>query len=335
MPSLLKPVVLDLDNTVIQQSEFLARAQPAVVGWRHHDSALRYWSYKTFLRGLADDVKAKLGAVEGHCFFYGTSDSHHLTWALLTGLNRKPVSVVYFDAHADLNHMCMGRLRVGAGTWVSRAAELPGVDRILGFGMDKDLRYIGNPPVPIGPYTHELNFVQSGKVEFYMNNYPRSRFFGRFKATSRCAQFKPGWFSTDVAWKSFRELGVKKVITEAIDALATEDIYISIDKDAIRPSESVTNYTGRFAGEMRLEQLTEALGLIAKRKNIVAMDVTGDGSSPAFGKEYWGKEMFRKWKDGDVDASLFTKPESVAINSRINLEILRAIGVPVRDEARI
>ena len=66
--------------------------------------------------------------------------------------------------------------------------------------------------------------------------------------------------------------------------------------------------------------------VIAKHKNIIAMDVCGDGSTPSFSP--WSmKDLFRRAKDHGLEEGFFERPENVAINAMSNLKILEAVGV--------
>lgn len=69
------------------------------------------------------------------------------------------------------------------------------------------------------------------------------------------------------------------LIPKIIPNIYTEDVYISFDKSCLKKQESLTNWE---EGRMRLDMVLDIIKAIAKNKNIVGMDVTGEYSLPIY-----------------------------------------------------
>jgi Arginase family len=324
----LEPVIIDLDGSIVAQTDFTSRYSPRVFPARNHDAALRYWATREDLDEFGSAFVREMGPIYGKVIFYGSSDSHNLTWELLK-LLEKPVSVIHFDAHNDFSKMGIPDTSIGAGTWVGRACELPNVKKVIQFGLDKDLGWVGGAPLPLGSYSHEINLITSGQVDCYPNNCVSTTLFGDIENSNPTVEMKSHLFMTDVKWISFKgNGGPEVVVTNALERVPTDDVYITIDKDALCEQDSVTNYHGFLQGAMTLDDMATALRVIAKHKNIIAMDVCGDGSTPSF--PAWSmKDLFRRVKDHSLEEGFFERPENISINANSNLRILEAVGVSV------
>ena len=87
----LKPVIIDIDGSIVAQTDFTSRYSPRVFPARDHDAALRYWATRDDMEQFGRAFVEAMGPVYGKVIFYGSSDSHNLTWVLLKLLDR-PVS---------------------------------------------------------------------------------------------------------------------------------------------------------------------------------------------------------------------------------------------------
>jgi Arginase family len=322
----LEPIIIDLDGSIVAQTDFTSRYSPRVFPAREHDAALRYWATCDDLDEFGSKFVKEMGPIEGKAIFYGSSDSHNLTWELLK-LLEKPVTVIHFDAHNDFSKMGIPDTSIGAGTWVGRALELPNVKKVIQFGLDKDLGWVGGAPIPLGSYSHEIDLITSNKVDCYPNNCISTTLFGDIKNSNPTVEMDNHMFMTDVKWISFKgNGGADAVVTRAMERVPTNDVYITIDKDALREQDAVTNYHGFLQGAMTLEDMVTALKVIAKHKNIIAMDVCGDGSTSTC-RDWSIKDIFRRVKDHSLEEGFFERPENVAINASTNIKILEAISI--------
>ena len=64
-----------------------------------------------------------------------------------------------------------------------------------------------------------------------------------------------------------------------IDAIPTDAVYVTIDKDAFSPTEAATNWD---QGEMPLDHVLAVVEQLARSKRLVGADVCGDYSPPIF-----------------------------------------------------
>ena len=74
-------------------------------------------------------------------------------------------------------------------------------------------------------------------------------------------------------WRNLCERRLDEAISEAIDAMPTQAVWISIDKDVLPENEVVTNWD---QGHMPLEALLAFLDAIRDRKRILGADICGE-----------------------------------------------------------
>ncbi len=63
---------------------------------------------------------------------------------------------------------------------------------------------------------------------------------------------------------------------------------------------------------------------ISKNKNIIAMDVCGDGSTSSC-IDWSIKDIFRRVKDNSLEEGFFERPENIVINAITNIKIFEAV----------
>ena len=325
-PDALNVIVIDVDGAVVQQKRLMDQYQPAVIPVQENTEELRYWCRMGKLEQLRQLLLSSVGTIKGKIIFYGSGDYHHLTYLWLS-LMDEPVTVIDFDNHTDFWKSSPGHLH--CGSWVVNSLELPHVRKLIQLGIDGDLKLskdlpLPNFPMPIGPLTHKISLLREGKVEVYPNSIHRSFLFRKVRATLPCVEFKPGLFTTNAYWKNIQDSGgIELKLERILSSIPTDTVYLTIDKDVLRESESFTNYSG-YQGTMTLDELLAALSLIGKRKRILGADVCGDGS-PASVKGYYFK-MFYAWrKDRKIPLSAFSSPENIRLNEAANLKILERL----------
>jgi hypothetical protein len=182
---------------------------------------------------------------------------------------------------------------------VVNSLELSHVHKVIQLGVDGDLYLskdlpLPNFPMPIGTITHKISLLREGKVEVYPNSMRRSTLLGRVRATLPCVELKPGLFTTKAYWKNIQNHGgIELTLERILPTVQIDAVYLTIDKDVLRESDSFTNYLG-YQGTMTLDELLAAISLIGKRKHIIGVDVCGEGSYASV-KGYPSK-MFYAWR---------------------------------------
>ncbi|HTH16232.1 MAG TPA: hypothetical protein VL974_06235 [Magnetospirillum sp.] len=246
--------LLDLDGSVRDQNVFPSTAQVLDLG--NEADSLRFWADTAAMRRFGQRIGAAR-APEGNgpvVTFVGSGDFHHLTVALLAAVP-EPVSLVHFDNHPDWVTFPPA---YHCGSWVNRVIELPLVKRVVTIGPCAD--DLAWPQLKGG----NLTALKNRTLEILPWRHGPSRLLG-----------KP-----DIHWTALADRPDRaELLTDLFDRLPTEAVWISIDKDVLRPEEAVTNWD---QGEMPLSALEEAVRLLAGRRRIIGVDVCGEYSPPAF-----------------------------------------------------
>src|SRR5262249_20352436 len=178
--------------------------------------------------------------------FMGSGDFHHVTYTLISRMQR-PMQVVVLDNHPDNMRYPFG---IHCGSWVSHVARLPFVSRVHVAGITSgDVQ---------GAHALENHLapLRSGKVIYWCvrRNLRALRLLG-----VRASQ-------------SFDSIAT--MLDALRHALSGEPVYLSIDKDVLASDAVQTNWD---QGVMRLDELEAVIAML--RGNIVASDVVGDVSA--------------------------------------------------------
>jgi arginase family enzyme len=179
----------------------------------------------------------------------GSGDFHHLSLPLVElEARRGRLRVVVLDNHPDNMRFPFG---VHCGSWVGRAAALPGV---------VDVHVLGISSADAGgkhAWENQLGVLRNGRVHYW------------------CVGVDTSWaakrgITTLHGFDSPRQLLAEFIPVMAEDATP---IYFSIDKDVFAPEVVRTNWD---QGQFRLD---DALAVISALKSrIVASDITGEVS---------------------------------------------------------
>jgi len=295
-----RPVLLELDEALERQPGLRAAAAArggAELAARDLGPALRLWSRPGVLRALARRLEAALPpGREPEIVFAGSGDFHHVTPLLLERAIARagePVTVLHFDNHPD-----WARLAVGphCGAWVRRAARMAGVAQVITVGLTSE---------DVGAKAEEgdLALVAQGRLQLFA-----------WRAPGGAAELRIG----DHAWPTVAHLGESAFLDHLDAAVRTRSVYVTIDKDVLRPEDAVTNWD---QGEASLDFVEAAVRRIAWRRRLVGADVVGDWSPPAYGHGpmAWAKraEAFLDQPRRAPDAGL-----ACAVNEAANLRLL-------------
>jgi hypothetical protein len=309
--------LVHLDEALAGQPEFLAAA--AALGAREVDereagSQVRLWAGSEDFAAFGARLAAAVGDTSDRApavTWLGSGDFHHVS-AILVALAAKrcpaPLTVVAFDNHPDWVAFRSG---VHCGSWVRHVLDLGTVARVVGIGMtSRDLVWPEFKGAGLG-------HVASGKLVLFPLSETSSFVMGDYGQGPGHGQR-----GRRVHWTSAPGLCAAANSSSVIDAIQTEAIYITIDKDVLSGGEAATNWD---QGRLSLEELLSWLRLLASRFKVAGVDVCGDYSIPRFR----GSMLSRALKRSEILIDHPRKPRDPAatqrINQRANLAILKTL----------
>ena len=227
---------------------------------------MRLWCSATRIRALAARLSALPAPPGGGPLvsFFGSGDYHHLTTALLQSTPAR-LTVVHFDNHPDWvrippTHNC--------GGWVNRALDLPNVERVITLGVAS-----GDLALPQFK-TANLAALDSGRLEIHPWRAAPSRIWGQVKDG-----FGHRMAGGRLVWRCIEDEDREAFVDSLAARIPTDEIWITIDKDVLRPADAATNWD---QGEMPLDALLDAIRRLARRRRVAGVDICGEYSPPKF-----------------------------------------------------
>jgi hypothetical protein len=250
--------ILDLDGSLTEQTDLLARSAPAVVPLRDWAPRLRlacrFGRFQQFQGALED----RLGVDDHpHLTFYGSGDFHHVSLALL-GRLREPFNLLVIDNHPD---WMRGVPFLHCGTWVWHAARLPLANHIFHVGGDVDFDnyYRWMAPWPL---------LRSGRIRIFpaVRRYRRGGWSAVPSSPLRLQTRSPMPLAR-----------IEELLRPYRDELSALPLYISLDKDVLTTTEAVVNWD---SGHLHLSEVEDVLRAFsdAAGGRLAGMDIVGDWS---------------------------------------------------------
>jgi arginase family enzyme len=305
----LSPTVrlLDLDGSVAGQERLRAylgdRLQ--VVDLRALGPSVRYLATRGAMRRLAAALDP---AERDRLTFTGSGDFHHVTAALLRQFT-EPLSLVVFDTHPDWDRTSPWPC---CGSWVLETLKQPNVRKVVIVGLGRvDLE---GWHINVG----RIDALRSERVAFYPYDCNVSRAFGRRTGRVHCASFAPRGIGSEIRWHRVVDHPWESLIGDIITRLPTNRVYLSVDKDCLDDEAARTNWE---AGRLGLTQLLQGIRQLAREKEIVGADITGEYSPVAI-RSPW----FRALSAWDHPAQPTPAAEELQRNEGTNLALLSALG---------
>jgi hypothetical protein len=264
----LRTLVLDIDGSIASQpgfGELLAKGAALRLDLRSEERALRLWTSASRLFRLRERIADAMPPGRGPVVtFYGSGDYHHIVTALIQGF-ADPLTVVHFDNHPDWvrfppTHNC--------GGWVNRVLALPQVRRVVTLGVSSaDLQW---PQLKSG----NIAALASGQLEVHPWRAEPSRVWGKI-GDGQGHRRRGRW----IEWNCLADRPWPEFVDALAARLPTRAVWLTIDKDVLRPEDAATNWD---QGGMPLASLLAAVERIAAACDIVGVDVCGDYSVPRF-----------------------------------------------------
>jgi hypothetical protein len=244
--------------------------------------------------------------------FMGSGDFHHVSALLLTMALEdtiRPVTVVHIDNHPDWVRFSNG---IHCGSWVNKALDNRQVEKVITLGVcSNDL---------CSPERKGANLAQlsSGRLELYPYDHSPSKVRQQYEKGASYDQTNGA-----LHWQMIASIGEANFIERLLSRISTEDVYLTIDKDALATDDAVTNWD---QGHMRLPYVLSLISEIGARHRIIGADVTGDYSTPNYSGGLWTRTI--KKAEILIDQPL-RKPDSLVvrnINSAANHALLDVLG---------
>lgn len=271
----MRPVLLHLDDALIGQSNLSARVAARggqVLDCRDLGPSIRLWSRPGPLEALEDRINRGLSQDDVPVLtFLGSGDFHHVAAMLIRRACRVaaktggaaggvgegadvPVTIIHFDNHPDWVKFDRG---LHCGSWVGQAARLPGVAKVITIGVcSSDIEPPGNKEA-------DADLID-GLLDIYPYRSPQGDEYSLF----------------DRRWPTIASLGGSAFAVLLDKQIKTEAIYITIDKDVLKPGDAATNWD---QGEMGLDYLQTLIGVVATGRRVIGADIIGDWSQPRYG----------------------------------------------------
>ena len=297
--------LLDLDGALDQHAAIQRALQKGAmtrIDARDLATRLRIVANSQAYRDLTQRLRKSFATGAGpNVTFYGSGDFHHLTTALVS-LCEGPLTIVHFDNHPDwvrfpATHNC--------GSWVNRALDLPGVERVITIGPCSD--DLVRPQFQ----TANLAAVEANRICLLPYRHAPSRVYGSFAPSDSYE-----WHDGALHWQCLDELTDAQICTRILPLINTEKVYITFDKDVLGSGEACTNWD---QGMMRLSSVLSVIKSIAQRYDVVGLDVCGDWSRPLF------TDPFR-WLLSALDRkAVVPDTQALACNAQTNAQILSLI----------
>lgn len=286
--------IFDIDQSVTAQGDFLRKFSAKI-----NTKSLLPFERMARLWCSASAFKKVSSAMQlpnlNQFTLLGSGDFHHLTLALLQQ-HQTPFTLVLFDNHPD---WMRPPHQYHCGTWVYAAARLPQVARIIIVGLEN------------GDLCGKK--FQDGDVESYLKQKIVLLPYSAVDTVIDAQQ--------SLTLQSQLKTSLKAGVQEILDAIITQAVYISVDKDCLRTDDAITNWE---QGTLPLETVTACIVNIREKHTIIGADTVGDYSPPVFNSplKWIGSFLDRPANAWQLEAN--TKANSV--NSAANVKIAHALG---------
>ena len=302
----MRAALLHLDAALTTQDALAAQVVGGggrQVDLRDLGPALRLWSRPKALEQLRARLAEELPSSAGPALvFAGSGDFHHISPILLCraieAADCKAVTVLHFDNHPDWVRFGNG---VHCGSWVGKAARLPGVAKVITAGVcSPDIR---RP----NPRRADLELLTEERLELYAYKGPDGA-----ASVELCGQ----------SWPTIAAMGETTFAAFLADRVGTEAIYITIDKDVLRADAAATNWD---QGQTSLEFLKAQIAPLLATHKLIGADVVGDWSPAIYG----GGAIAALLKRGEAlldQPWAKPAPEARAANEDVNLQLFDLIA---------
>ena len=241
--------------------------------------------------------------IEATITLLGSGDFHHVA-ALLHERIDEPFTLIHFDNHPDWVRLAP---RWHCGSWLNRTLALPNLARAVTLGPCSD--DLVRPGLKGG----NLGALDGGRLALFPWHHAPSRVW-RHIADGPGHRVGNGL----IHWRNLDERSLPEAIDEALAAMPTDAVWISIDKDVLPEDEVVTNWD---QGHMPLDALRAFLDAIRARKRIIGADLCGEYAPIAHANAFKRIESALDQPQREtVDAT------RLAANERVNRALIASLA---------
>jgi len=304
--------ILNIDGSLPSQpgmAAAFAEGGAQCVALRDVEHALRLWATRNQMQRLA----ARLAALDPPpgdgplVTFYGSGDYHHVATTMIAAI-AEPITVIHFDNHPDwvripATHNC--------GGWVNRVLRLPQVERVVTLGVCSD--DLVRPQIKTG----NVAALASGRLEIHAWRAQPSWVWGKIGDGAGHRQI-----GNHLVWRCLADQDWTGFLHALFARLPTVAVWVTIDKDVLRPADAATNWD---QGEMPLDALLCALELLAVTCRIVGVDICGEYSVPQF-----DDPLKRLAARMDHPRAESVPLDALARNDRTNQALIRTLAEVLR-----
>jgi len=272
-------VAYDFDGSLVMQQPLLESQgiQLSLQSMRQFERSVRLWASPAVFRKMSLALQPL--ADERAISLIGSGDYHHVSLALIARFT-KPLTVILFDNHPD---WMRPPHQFHCGTWVYSLARLPQVQRVVIIGLESgDI---------------EADAFKQGDMESYEQGKIVLLPYQPVQIQADTTDYLSSRLQHNLA------LGISEVLAQ----IATDDVYISIDKDCLCTADARTNWE---QGSMPLSTVTAIIRALGASKQIVGADTVGDFSPLRFRSPL-------KWIASLIDRRQHPR-EQLQVASRIN-----------------
>lgn len=306
--------LLHLDDSLKQQPTFLETCRllgATEIEASNEGAQLRLWAGEESLKQFGQRLWATMSfsaLQQPLVTFLGAGDFHHITPLLLIGALRGhhlPVTVLHFDNHPDWVKFSGGS---HCGSWVNQVLTIPQVTKVITLGV------CSNDLVRPEFKSANLQELRTGRIELFPWYHPPSWVWGNYGQGSCYVQR-----GRRIYWQNLLDFDMDNFMEQLLDQLTTRVVYITIDKDVLTEEYALTNWN---QGMMTLDVLFSAVQHIARRADILGIDVVGDYSLPHYAGSWFLKLLKRSEIWLDQPRQLSSLAVATHCNSATNLALL-------------
>lgn len=303
--------ILDLDGSLSAQHSLRDAASwdsVATIALSDLGPRLRLWSRQETINTLRTRLDAAHARSIGAITLLGSGDFHHVAVAIIERAAREaiaPFTLVHIDNHPDWVRLAP---RWHCGSWVNQVLKMPQVARVVTLGVCSD--DLVRPDWKGG----NLAALAAGRLVLLPWRHAPSRVSKRV-ADGMGHRYADG----HIVWENLADGDFAAHLKNIIDAIPTEAVWITIDKDVLPEREVTSNWD---QGEMPLARVLETLRALRARKRILGADICGE-YAPAQHTNWFKRVEVRM----DQPRRAVTGAD-LAQNERVNVALLRAIASP-------
>lgn len=243
--------VVGTDDAVRWQGRVLRLYAPRFVETRPPARLFRYFLPYRDLPVLA----SQLASAAGTAVLLGAGEYHHLSAALLLSLRAggsRP-AVVVFDAHPDWSIAPVGYLH--CGSWLPEVLAMPHVRAVALVGVGS----LASRGLLKAPVLHAVvPAARSGRLRVYPV----------LRATAEELR-SAGWPGDTLSLEDDQEA----VAGDLLEFVRGGPVYLSIDKDVVRPDELPGNWGD---GQIEGDRLLRLVARLASERELTGADVCGE-----------------------------------------------------------